>query len=762
MDMDGLSSLGSFQSAPVSEDAPASMESLPVEEEEEDEDLYYSEPPRPPLDLGPSPLETGALLFVERPKSPAESYLSMRSEDIGSLEEDRSCTRFHLERTDSFSTCYSVDSDDCDIRKIVQSDDIGHDDDILPELKENLDDIPPPHLTIQFVFKAICKVLQQLRPMDLERFRGHLWHRYPQSFSTSLQTMDIVDIVDRMLECYSLRVSLQITKTVLQELEQKRLVDFLADLEIQNEVQFELRERLKRMYGVFEGPEGGKRPLDEVFTDLHIVSSGNNGPNVEHEVMSIKNPENKEAKDLCIEDILSTEFIEKDVEQLILLRGIAGSGKSMVVRKCIQEWSNQIPDHINLMFALPIKDLKQQFGNSEISFLDILHHFYPETKRLKTDQYSSKHCNIVYIFDGLEEIIEDIDMQNTPYIFDITKPAKLSVIIASILRGAFLRSGSFLFTSRPMVHFNIPYDTKHHVYEVLGFKEEARTDYFKKRFRDQSLADRVVAYVKSSQTLEIMCHLPLFCSLLSDICQSIFNKQGPKAELPKGITNIYTRLFLALLHSHHKDRKAAVDELQFVMALGKRAFTMLDKGKYFLCISYPDKEEAVDEEEAATYSGLSTLFYVKPMPFVDDKMFGFLHPTMQEYMAALYAFLTSINEDKNIFDAPKGKRGPWKLNLNKKSPIDIYKNALDRSLTCEDGKLDIFMRFLFGMPDSSNVELIKQFFKAPFKWTSGEEVVALIKKRISENQHLARAKNLQLCLEELTLYKSESKKRSLR
>lgn len=753
MDMEVPSPSGSF----LNEEASVSMESWPVEEdEEEDEDLYYIPPRRPSLDLGPSPMQTGALLYVERSKSPAESYLSMRSEGLGSSvllsEEDRSCTKIHLERTDSFSTCYTVDSDDCEIRTKVKNEDDGDSDNALPELKEQLTDITQPHLTIQFVFKAICKVLQQLRPVGLETFCRHLWNRYPQSFSTSLQTMDIVDVVDRMLECYSLRVSLQITKTVLQQMEHKRLVDFLEDLEIQNEVDYELRERLKNMYGVFECPGGEKRPLGEVYTDLRIVKGGNKGPNFEHEVMSIKSPVKKVKEDVCIKDIISADLIKRDIEQVILLRGIAGSGKSVVIRKFIQEWSNHQLEHVDLMFALPIKELKQTFGDSTISFLDILHNFYPETKRLNINQYSSSSCNILYIFDGLEEIIEDIDLQNLPSVFEITKPAKLNVIVASILRRSLLRTGFFLFTSRPLPDFHLPYDTKHNVYEVLGFKEEVREEYFKKRFKDSHQASRVIACMKSSRTMEIMCFLPLFCSLLSDLCQSIFNKQGPEAELPKGITLMYTRLFLALLHDYHKERKAAVDKQQLIMSLGKRAFNMLDKGEYSLCISYPCDAEPVDEEEAATYSGLSTMFFVKPMPFVDEKMFSFIHPTMQEYMAALYVLLTFLNDGKNLFEAPKGKR-TWNLiNLNKKSSIDLYKNAVERSLLCEDGKLDIFMRFLFGLSNSSNIELIQQFFNPSVKWTSVEEEAgALIRKKVSENQYPARAKNLQRCLEELML-----------
>ncbi|XP_072301766.1 NACHT, LRR and PYD domains-containing protein 3 [Eucyclogobius newberryi] len=754
-EMEMPSPTGSF----LDEEASASMESLPIEEqeEEEDEDLYYIPERRPSLDLGPRPMETGALVFVERPESPAESYMSMRSEGIGTsvdlTEDESSLTRIRLERTDSFSTCYSVDSDDCEKRtlKVTHKDGVDSVDDMYPELKENLTESPQPSLTIPFVFKAICKVLQLLKPLGLDAFRTSLWQRYPQSFSTALQTMDIVDIVDRMLERYSLRVCLQMTKTLLRELELKRLVDFLEDLEIQNDVRYELTEGLKKTYGVIECSGGDERPLDEVFTDVHIKSVRDNGPNTEHEVMFIQKPETTAGEDLCVKDIFSADFMEKRNEQLILLYGAAGSGKSVIIRKLIHEWSNQKShDHISLMFPLLLKELKQKFGDSVVSFLDILHSLYPETKRLRVEDYCSKECKIMYIFDGLEEIAEDINFQKAELVFNIQEPAKLNILIANILRDQLLKFGYCLFASRILVDYCIPWDTHHFVYEALGFKEKERDEYFSKRFRDQRRANHVLAYVKSSKTLHVMCHLPLFCSLLYDVCRSIFNKQGPQEELPKGITYMYTRLFLALMHDYHKDRKVTIDELKFIMALGRRAFTMLEKGEYFLSINYhKDGGEPVDDVEAVTYCGLSTLFYTKPLLFVEERLFSFLHPTMQEYLAALYAFLTFVNEDKNIFEPPKGKM-TLKLSRNKKGPLDLYKYALERSLPCEDGKLDIFMRFLFGLSNARNTELLQQFFKHKVKWNPVTiEARALIRKKMLENQYPARVKNLEMCLEEL-------------
>lgn len=57
-----------------------------------------------------------------------------------------------------------------------------------------------------------------------------LWSRYPQSFNTAPQSMDILDIVDRLLERHSLEVAMQITKVLLEEMGQMRLIRYLQTL----------------------------------------------------------------------------------------------------------------------------------------------------------------------------------------------------------------------------------------------------------------------------------------------------------------------------------------------------------------------------------------------------------------------------------------------------------------------------------------------------------------------------------------------------
>lgn len=72
--------------------------------------------------------------------------------------------------------------------------------------------------------------MEKLSGGELKIFKMSLWKRYPESFNTPPQGMDMVDLVDRLLECYDREVSLQVTKALLEEMDKHRLVEYLQDL----------------------------------------------------------------------------------------------------------------------------------------------------------------------------------------------------------------------------------------------------------------------------------------------------------------------------------------------------------------------------------------------------------------------------------------------------------------------------------------------------------------------------------------------------
>lgn len=84
--------------------------------------------------------------------------------------------------------------------------------------------------------QAICNTLEMLASGDLKTFKMILWNRYPQSFNTPPQSMDILDLADRMLECFGLEGSLQVTKILLEEIGKKKMADYLQTLCIRSKL----------------------------------------------------------------------------------------------------------------------------------------------------------------------------------------------------------------------------------------------------------------------------------------------------------------------------------------------------------------------------------------------------------------------------------------------------------------------------------------------------------------------------------------------
>lgn len=78
--------------------------------------------------------------------------------------------------------------------------------------------------------QTLCNILHEMTDPDKKRFKMMLWRRYPQSFHISPQSMDMLDIVDRLLQCYSIEVAMQITRALLEEMGQKKMVKYLHTL----------------------------------------------------------------------------------------------------------------------------------------------------------------------------------------------------------------------------------------------------------------------------------------------------------------------------------------------------------------------------------------------------------------------------------------------------------------------------------------------------------------------------------------------------
>ncbi|XP_036419166.1 LOW QUALITY PROTEIN: NACHT, LRR and PYD domains-containing protein 12-like [Colossoma macropomum] len=500
-----------------------------------------------------------------------------------------------------------------------------------------------------------------------------------------------------------------------------------------------LKERFQK---INEGitNSGTSIPLKKIYTELYITEGGSGEVNNEHEVRQIETaswrPATQETPIKC-NDI----FKDKPI-RTVLTKGVAGIGKTVSVQKFILDWAEgKANQDVLFIFPLPFRELNLM-KKKKLSLVDLLHQFFTDIKELKPRDYDD--YKVMFIFDGLDECRLPLDFQNNESLFDVTQSASVDVLLTNLIKGNLLPSALLWITTRPAAANQIPPDCINQVTEVRGFSDPQKEEYFRKRISDQSLAERIVTHMKSSRSLYIMCHIPVFCWIAATVLERMLG-EAESGEITKTLTQMFTHfLIFQIKHSSQKYPKSDIDHEQtrkIILALGKLAFQQLEKRNL---IFYEEdlRECGIDVREVSVYSGVCTQIFREEFVLNLRKVFSFVHLSVQEFLAALYAFL-SFSHYKNVL--------PGFLNLFKKSTVsDFLKAAVDRALQSDKGHLDLFLRFLLGLSLESNQTLLRGLLTQTGNSSySKQEIVQYIKEKIRENLSPEKTISLFHCLNEL-------------
>ncbi|XP_045572056.1 NACHT, LRR and PYD domains-containing protein 12-like [Salmo salar] len=258
-----------------------------------------------------------------------------------------------------------------------------------------------------------------------------------------------------------------------------------------------------------------------------------------------------------------------------------------------------------------------------------------------------------------------------------------------------------------------------------------------------STGPRIISHIKTSRSLHIMCHIPVFCWISATVLEHMLKHN--REEMPKTLTEMYTHL--VVFHTNQKNEKYLGKEEtdphlnnESILSLGKLAFQQLVKGN-LIFYEKDLKEAGIDVNEASVYSGLCTQLFKEECVLYQDKVYCFVHLSIQEFLAAVYVFLSFINNNENLMD---------ELQTKYKSEVTFYKSAVDKALQSEMGNLDLFLRFVLGLSLESNQKHLRGLLtKRRSSSKSHEETVKHIKEKIRENPSPERCINLFHCLNEL-------------
>ncbi|XP_048861334.1 NACHT, LRR and PYD domains-containing protein 3-like isoform X5 [Brienomyrus brachyistius] len=565
---------------------------------------------------------------------------------------------------------------------------------------------------------------------ELKKFVRYLDQNYPECSEPQLEEDNDLDSDGQKQKTCGREGALKITLYILRTMKQNDLADLLEKGQLMLQYQRRIKSNLKQNCEcVFEGKPKGGQPtlLNEIYTELCITEGGTGGVSDEHEVRQIETAfKKRRTEDTTVKcnDIFKPLCGHETPIRTVLTKGIAGIGKTISVQKFILDWAEgKANEDVHFIFALPFRDLN--LIKDEYSLIELLHCFVPELKSLKSTELF--RYKILFIFDGLDECRFSLDFLNNESWFDVTKKMPLNVLLTNLVKGNLLPSALLWITSRPAAANQIPPKCIHRVTEIQGFSDAQKEEYFRRRFSIQNLTSRIITHVKSSRSLFIMCHIPVFCWISANVLKRLFSETD-RGKIPRTLTEMYTHFLIFQTgfknEKYMKKLQLKTHSQEFLLKLGKLAFDNLEEGNL---IFYEEDliENDIDVSEASVYSGLCTEVFKEEYGLYREKVYCFVHLSIQEYLAALYVFRSN-------------------------SSANLLKTAVDQALTSKNGHLDLYLRFLLGLStDSSKALLQKLLGETGTSPHNIRETAKYIREKIQENLSPERTINLFHCLTEL-------------
>uniref|UniRef100_A0A3B5QWV8 B30.2/SPRY domain-containing protein n=1 Tax=Xiphophorus maculatus TaxID=8083 RepID=A0A3B5QWV8_XIPMA len=472
----------------------------------------------------------------------------------------------------------------------------------------------------------------------------------------------------------------------------------------------------KRFKQVFEGIGKSENPtvLNRIYTELYITEGDSGDVNDEHEVRQIESvswkPDRPE-KSIRHENIFKPSPDRDEPVRTVMTKGVAGIGKTVLTQKFTLDWAeDQANQDIQFTFTFMFRELNLLKDN-QFSLVDLVHHFFSETKGI----FRFEDLKVLFIFDGLDECRLPLDFKKNKILMDVTKSTSVDVLLTNLISGNLLPKAHLWITTRPAAANKIPAEFVGMMTEIRGFTDLKKDEYFTRKFRYKKEARMVISHIKKSRSLHIMCHIPIFCWITATVVEDMLNKNDGE-ELPKTLTEMYIHFLVVQtkLKAIKYDGGAVTDShwspenQKMIESLGKLAYEQLLK-RNLIFYESDLAECGIDINAASMCSGVFTEIFREERSLYQNKLFCFIHLSVQEFLAALHVHLTFIKSGVNLLVKGEMKSKDLEKRNHESSEAEMYKSAVDMALESPDGHLDLFLRFLLGLSLETNKRRLRGF-----------------------------------------------------
>ncbi|XP_062415005.1 NACHT, LRR and PYD domains-containing protein 3-like [Pungitius pungitius] len=585
---------------------------------------------------------------------------------------------------------------------------------------------------------------------ELKKIQKIMSSEYPEFLESRREDKEVLDEEQRR----SREAFGKISVHFLRRMKQEELAERLKSTVCQRELKSNLKTKFQC---VFEGiaKAGDPTLLNEIYTELYITEGGTAEVNQEHEVSQIETAFWKPARPettIRQEDLFKASAGGEEPIRTVMTKGVAGIGKTVLTQKFTLDWAEDKHNRaIQFTFPFTFRELNV-LREKKFSLVGLVHHFFSETRAAGICRF--EEFQVVFIFDGLDECRLPLDFHNNEILTDVTESASVDVLLTNLITGKLLPSARLWITTRPTAANQIPPEFVGMVTEVRGFTDPQKEEYFRKRFSDEEQACRIISHIKTSQSLHIICDIPIFCWITARVLEEVL-KTREGGMLPKTLTEMYIHILVvqSKVKTVKYDGGAETDPYwspesrKMIQSLGKLAFDQLQKGDLIFYES--DLTECgIDFTAASVYSGVFTQIFREESGLYQDKMFCFIHLSVQEFLAALHVHLTFISSGVNLLSGKK--KSSLLVFRNKPKAKHLYQSAVDMALQSPNGHLDLFLRFLLGLSLETNQTLLRGLLTLTgSRSQTNQKTVQYIKEKISENVSPEKSINLFHCLNEL-------------
>ncbi|KAL4658267.1 protein NLRC3-like [Arapaima gigas] len=449
-------------------------------------------------------------------------------------------------------------------------------------------------------------------------------------------------------------------------------------------------EVLQSRYGGWNSGLLSTSPNVCSFSNLLIVEGLTDLQQKEHDVVQIeasKGAWRHNARQLPMDKLLQPLTRVSMPPRILLTVGVAGIGKSTLVRHFVQLWcTGKMYEDVNFVFPFNFWELN---AYDKLSAERLIKFAYPHVT--DTSHIFNSDTRVLIIFDGLDEFKCSLDFSEALTCIDPKKDVPVDNLITNIIRGNIFPEATIWLTSRPNVAAQIPGGLVDRMTEIPGLRQREIQQFLRHLFQDKELHSQIWSHVKSSKLFLVMSYVPRICWIVGSTLSFLIG-HDLQDSLPRTWTEVYSYFFKMIVEEGTRDKEPLkVDQTfgsnrRLMGNLGKLAFYGLIKRKY----NFNEQEmKAYGIDLPSLQGNVCSQILVKEESTV-CVVYSFIHLTVQEFLAATFYYTAS---KRAIFDLFTESGMSWpKIGFH-----NHFKNAVQRSQQFENGQLHMFVRFLSGL-----------------------------------------------------------------